>query len=142
MVDLVAFLEAAEDGDGVFDGRFADHDGLEAAFEGGVFFDVLAVLVEGGGADAAEFAAGELGFEEIAGVHGAFGFACADDGVEFVDEEDDLAFAGGDFLEEGFETFFEFAAEFCSSHHAAEVHADEPFVFEGIGDVAGDDAPC
>ncbi len=142
VVDLVAFFEAAEDGDGVFDGRFADHDGLEAAFEGGVFFDVLAVLVEGGGTDAAEFAASELGFEEIAGVHGTFGFAGPDDGMEFVDEEDDLALAGSDFLEEGFEAFFEFAAEFGAGHHAAEVHADEALVFEGIGDVAGDDPPC
>jgi hypothetical protein len=33
-----------------------DEDLLEAALEGGILFDVLAVLVQGGGADAAELA--------------------------------------------------------------------------------------
>ena len=45
MVDFVAGLEAAEDGDGGFDGRFVDGDGLEAALERGVFTYRLAVLV-------------------------------------------------------------------------------------------------
>ncbi len=142
VVDFVAFFEAAEDGDGVCGGGLGDLDGLEAAFEGGVFFDVLAVFVEGGGADAAELAPGELGLEEVAGVHGAFGFAGTDDGVELVYEEDDSALAGGDFEEECFEAFFEVATIFGAGHHGAEVHADEAFVFEGLGDVAGDDAAC
>jgi hypothetical protein len=57
VVGLVALLEAAQDGDGVFDRRLADHHGLEAALQGGVLLDVLAVLVERGGADAAQLAA-------------------------------------------------------------------------------------
>ena len=59
VVDLVALLEAAEDGDGVLDRRLADEHLLEAALEGGVLLDVLAVLVEGGGADHAQLAAGQ-----------------------------------------------------------------------------------
>jgi len=47
VVGFVAFLETAEDSDGVLDGRFADVDGLEASFEGWVFFDVFSVFVEG-----------------------------------------------------------------------------------------------
>ncbi len=89
VVGFVAVFEAAQDGDGVFDAGFADEDLLEAAFEGGVFFDVFAELIEGGGTDAAEFAAGEHGFEEVAGVHGAFGPSLRlDDVVDFIDEEE------------------------------------------------------
>ena len=58
VVGLVAGAQGAEDFNGVFDGGFFDVDGLEAAFEGGVFFDVLAVLLDGGGTDALEFATG------------------------------------------------------------------------------------
>ena len=89
MVHLVALAQAAQDGDGVFDRRLIDQDGLEAAFEGGVLFDVLAVFVERGGADAVQLAARQHGLEQVAGVHGAFGLARADDGVQLVDEEDD-----------------------------------------------------
>jgi hypothetical protein len=112
VVDLVALLQAAEDGDGGLDGRLADEDGLEAALEGGVLLDVLAVLVERGRADAAELAAGERGLEELGRVLGAFaGRAGADHGVELVDEEDDFALGLGDVLEEGLEALLELAAE-------------------------------
>ena len=57
-------------------GLGAEH-GLEAPLEGGVLLDVLAVLVEGRGADAAQLAAGEGGLEEVGGVHRALGGARA-----------------------------------------------------------------
>ena len=61
VIDLIALLQAAQDGNGVLDSRLIDHDGLEAAFEGGVLFNVLAVLVERGRADAVQLAAGKQG---------------------------------------------------------------------------------
>ena len=140
VVGVVAGFEAAKDGDGVFDAGLEHHDGLEASFEGGVFFDVLAVFVEGGGADAAELSAGEGGFEQVAGVDGTFGFAGADDEVQFVDEEDDLAIGFGDFFKDGFEAVFEFAAIFGAGDEGAHVEAYDTFVFEACGDVAVDDA--
>ena len=78
VMGFVAGLEAAEDGDRVFDVRLADEDGLEAALEGGVLFDVLAVFVESGRADAAELAAGEGGLEQVGRVAPPFGRAGAD----------------------------------------------------------------
>ena len=71
--------------------RLADVHLLEAALEGGVLLDVLAVLVERGGADHAQLAAGEHRLDHVAGVHRALGGAGADDGVQLVDEGDDLA---------------------------------------------------
>ena len=68
VMDFVAFLEAAQDGDGFLDARFVDEDRLEAAFQRGVFFDVLAIFVEGGRADAAQLAAGQRRFEHVGGV--------------------------------------------------------------------------
>ena len=58
VVGVVARLEATQDSDGVLDGWLADVDGLEAAFEGFVLLDVLAILVERRRADAAQLAAG------------------------------------------------------------------------------------
>ena len=71
VVHLVALLEPAEDRDRVLDRRLADEHLLEAALERGVLLDVLAVLVERGGADHAQLAAGEHRLEHVAGVHRA-----------------------------------------------------------------------
>ena len=58
----------------------------------GVLLDALAVLVERRRADHAQLAAGEHRLEHVAGVHGALAArAGADDGVQLVDERDDLA---------------------------------------------------
>src|ERR1039458_706855 len=81
VVDLEFLLEAAEDGDGVVHGGLADEYGTETAGQSGVLFDVLLVLVEGGGADAAQLAASQGGLEEGGGVGGALGRAGGGGGV-------------------------------------------------------------
>ena len=91
VVHLVALLQAAQDRDRVLDRRLIDQHRLEAPFQGRVLLDVLAVLVERGRADAVQLAAGQHRLEQVAGVHGALGLAGADDGVQLVDEQDDLA---------------------------------------------------
>jgi hypothetical protein len=53
VVFLVPLLQASQDRDRVLDGRLADKNGLEAAFEGGVLLDILAKLVQRRRADGA-----------------------------------------------------------------------------------------
>ena len=49
----------------------ADEDLLEAALQRGVLLDLLAVLVQRGGADHPQLAAGQHRLEHVAGVHRA-----------------------------------------------------------------------
>ena len=141
MVHLVALLEPAEDGDRVFHRGLIDEDGLEAALEGRVLLDVLAVLVERGGAHQAQLTAREQRLDHVAGIHRPFGRAGADDGVQLVDEGDHLAVGVGDLLEHGLEALLELAAVLGARDHRAEVEADEALVLQPLGDVALDDAP-
>ena len=89
MVDLVALAQSAENRNRVLDGRLADEDRLESPLERRVLLDVLAILVEGRGADRMELAAGQHRLEHLRRVHRPFGGAGADDGVQLVDEQDD-----------------------------------------------------
>ena len=109
-MNLVPLAQAAQDADRVLDRRLADEHRLKAALERGVLLDVLAILVERRRADGVQFAAREHRLQHVGGVHRSFGRAGADDRVQLVDEEDDLAFGVGDFLQHGFQALFEFAA--------------------------------
>ncbi len=140
MEDLEAFAQSAQDGDGVLHARLVDQDLLEAAFEGGVLLDVLAVLVEGGGADHVEFAAGEHRLEHVARVHGSFGGACADDRVEFVDEEQDAPLGGLHLGQHGLEAFLELAAVLGAGDQGTHVEGEHRLVAQALGDIAADDA--
>ena len=92
MVDLVLLLQAAQDGDGVFNGRLAHDDGLEAALESSVLLDVLAVFIECRCADGMKLASRKGRLEHVARVDGAVARrACTHDGVQLVDEQDDAA---------------------------------------------------
>ncbi len=98
VMDFVTFLQAAQNGDGVFDAGFVDQHLLKTPFQRGVFFDVLPIFVQCRGADAMQFAARQGRFQHIAGIHGAFGLAGADHGVQFVNEQNHLAFQLGDIV--------------------------------------------
>ncbi len=125
-MDLVPLAQAAQDRDRLLDRRLVDEDRLEAPLEGGVLLDVLAVLVERRRPDRVELAPGEHRLEQVRGVHRALGRAGADDGVELVDEQDDLALAVLDLLQDGLEPLLELAPELRPGDERAEVERDRP----------------
>ena len=91
MVGLVAVPQALQDLDGVGDGGLLHLHRLEAALERSVLLEVLAVLVERGGADRLQLAPGQHGLQDRGGVDGALGGAGTDERVDLVDEQDDVA---------------------------------------------------
>ena len=136
---FVARLEAAEDRDRVLDVRLADEHRLEPPLQGRVLLDVLAILVERRRADAPQLAAGERRLQQIGRVAAALGRAGADDRVQLVDEQDDVA--GVDhFLDERLEPLFELAAELRAGDERAHVERDDAPVLEALRHVALDDA--
>ena len=140
MVDLVALPQAAKYGDRVLDRGLPDVDRLESPLEGGILFDVLPVLVQGGRADRVQLAAGEHGLQHVRSVHCALGGAGADDRVQLVDEEDDLALALRDLLQHGLEALLEFAAIFRAREERAYVQREHALVLQTFGNVTADDA--
>ncbi len=139
VMHLVALLEPAEDRDRVLDARLVHHDGLEPPLQRRVLLDVLLVLVERGRADAVQLAAGQHRLEQIARVHGALGGAGADDGVQLVDEEDDLALRVLDGLEHRLEPLLELAAVLRAGDQRPHVERHDALVLEPLGHVAAHD---
>ena len=132
VVSFVTVAQTFEDGDRVLFARLSDLDGLEAAFEGGVLLDILAVLFEGRRADNLEVAARQRGLEDISRVGGAFCRAGADDGVQLVDEEDDVL-ALLDLFDRVLDTILEVAAILGTGDHTGEIKCDNALVTQVLG---------
>ena len=62
--------------------------------------------------------------------------AGTDDGVQFVDEHDDATVAVLNFFQHSFESIFEFAAIFGTSHKGSEVKSPDLFITQVGRDVA------
>src|SRR4029453_6852647 len=120
------------------DGRLLDDDRLESALERCVLLEVLAVLVARGGADRLELAAREHRLQDAGGVDRALGRAGADERVELVDEQDDVA-AGLDLLEDLFYALPEVTAVAGSGDERAQVERVDVLALERLRHLAADD---
>ena len=127
-----------QDVDRLLEGRLLDHDRLEAALEGGVALDVLAVLVERRRADALELAARERRLEDVRRVDRALGGAGPDERVELVDEEDRVVRVA-ELLDDLLEPLLELAAVLGAGDERPDVEGQDALVEQRLGDVAGDD---
>src|SRR5205809_1060412 len=140
MVDLVALLQPAQDGDGRLDARLADQHLLEAALERGVLLDVLAVFVKRGGADAMQLAARQSRLQHVAGVDRALGLSDADHGMQLVDEDDGVALVLGQLLQHRLQALLELAAVLRPGEQRRQVEHQQALVLQALGRVAVDDA--
>ena len=86
-----------------------------------------------------KFSTGEHGFQHVSRIHCALRFSCANDGVDFVDEEDDSALRFDDFVEDCFEAFFKFAPKLGSCNKGTEIEGYDSLFFQAFGDVTCDD---
>ena len=134
MVLFVAIAQTLEDLDGVWHGRLFDNDLLEPTLECRVLLEVLAILVEGGGTDGLKLASGEHGLEDRGSVDRALGGSCANECVELVDEQDDVA-ARLYLFEDLLEALLEVASVARPCDESAEVERVELLVLERFGNI-------
>ena len=121
MVVLVLLLQASEYGNRFGRARFVHHNLLETALEGLVLLEVLLVLVQGGGAYGSQFSPCEGRLQDVGGVHGTGTAAGTDQGVNLIDEEDDLTVAFDHFLYHSLQSLLELALILGSRDERAHV---------------------
>ena len=136
---LVAVAQPTQDLHRVVRGRLLDADLLEAALERGVTLQVLAVLVERRRTDRLQLTTCQGGLEDRGGVDRALGGACADEVVELVDEQDDVA-ALGDLLHHLLEALLELTAVLRPGDESREVEGVDLLVLQEIRHLVRGDA--
>ncbi len=133
---LEALAQTTQDGHGVLDGGLVHQQRLEPAFEGGVLLDVLAVLLDRGGADQMQLAAGQHRLEHVARVHRALSGPRPDDRVQLVDEQQDPALGRLHLVEDGLEPLLELAPVFGARDQRGQVEIENDPVAQSLGHVA------
>ena len=82
---------------------------------------------------------GQHGLQQVAGIHGTVGFAGAHNGVQFINEEDDLAFALLDLVQNALQALLKFAPVLGTGHQSAHVQAEHLAVLQVVGHIAPHD---
>ena len=138
---LVAVLDVLEDGDGVFGTRRLKCDALETTVKGSVLFNGLSELVDGGGSNALYLAACQGRFEDVCSVERTRSPSGTDDGMDFVDEENNLAVVL-QFINEASQPFFKLSAVLCTSDERCHIQGNDAFVGNRMGNIPLDYPLC
>ena len=117
VVRLVALLQAAQNGNRVFNIRLADKHNLEAPLQRRILLDVLAIFIERCRTDGTQLTTRQRRLQHIRGVDRAFRRACAHQRMQFIDEQDDLPLRIFNLFQHSLETVFKLAAIFCPGKH-------------------------
>ena len=139
VVNLKALLQPPENGDGVLHRGLVNEHLLEPALQGGILLNILAVLVQGGGADAVELPPGQLGLEEVPRVHAALGAARAHDVVELVDKQQDPPLALLHLAEHRLQPLLKLPPVLGARDEGPHVQGEDGLVLEPLGHVAVED---
>ncbi len=107
-----------------------DLHGLKPAREGGVFLDVLFVLGKRRGADRAQSATGERGFQQVGGITGASRTTCTDQRMGLVDEQNDRLGRGLYFFNHLLQAVLELALHAGAGLQQAHVEHTQLHVFQ------------
>ena len=132
---LVPLLQATQNGDGILHRGFIHLHRLEPAFQSGVLFNILPVLVQRRRTDAVQLASSQHGLQQVARIHAALGLSCAHNGVQFIDEQDDLALGLLHLVQHGFQPFLKFAPVLGTRDQRAHIQRENGLVLQLFGDV-------
>ena len=132
VMHLVALFQATQDSDGVFLAGLVDQHFLEATLQGGIFFHVLAILVQGSGTNTVQLAAGQGRLQHVAGIHGALGFTGANHGMQLIDKQDDASFLLGQLVQYGLEALLEVTPELGPGQQRTQVQRQDALVFQAL----------
>ena len=90
VVVLVAVLHVAQYLQRLFLSGWLHEHFLEAALQGTVFLNGVAIFVERGGTDALDGTTCQSGLHDVGGIHRARRRACSDERMDLVDKDDDV----------------------------------------------------
>ena len=137
---FILLAQAAQNRDGVFHVGLAHKYDLEAALQRCIFLDVLTVFVQRGGANRAQLTAGQCRLQHVRSINRAFSRAGSHQGVQLVDEQNDLSLRLLNFFQHRFQAVFKFATILRARQHRAQIERHHALVLQLLGNVAGNDA--
>ena len=133
---FITLLQSAQNADAAQYVGFVHHYRLETAFKRLVLLEIFLILVKSGGTDASQFSSGQCWLQNIRSVHCALAFTCAYKGVNFVNEENDAAFAFSHFVYHAFQSLLKFSFVLCAGNERTHVQTEKLLVAQIFWHVA------
>src|SRR5690349_8243500 len=116
MVQFVSLSKTSENTNCILYRRFFHEYGLKSPLECCILFNMLAIFIQGSGADTSEFSPRQCGVQHFRGIHGPFRCTSTYQCMELIDKKNHLSSRLGNILENGFEALLKFSTKLGSSN--------------------------
>ena len=127
VVLFVTFFDIHKDIDGLLRGGGINHNFLEPAFQGTIFFDMLSVFVKGSGTNTLYLTPGKCRFQHIGRIQRTCSPACSNDGMNLIDEQYD----GGifcQFIKDRFHALLKLSPVLGSGNNGGQIKSNNALV--------------
>ena len=141
-MQFIFFLQPAQNGNRILYARLADENRLKAARQGRIFFDMFAIFIQSGRANAMQFAARQSRFQQIGSVHRPIACPGADQSVHFINEQNNLSGRVGDFLQNRFQPFLKLAAKFGTGNQRAHIQSQQFLALQTFRHITVNNPQC
>ena len=125
VIPLIAGCQPLQNAHSLLRSRLFDLHFAKAAFEGGVFLDMGAKFLIGGGPDELQLAPGQHRFQDAGRINGSLGSSCPHDGVELVHKQNRAAIPDK-FLQQVFKALLKIAPVLGACHQAGHIQRQQP----------------
>ena len=142
MVVLVTLLDTTKNADGIYLVWLIHHHSLESTFQRLILLEVLLILVEGSGTDGSQFTTSQGRLQNVGCIHGTFATASTYQGMNLIDEEDNLAVGIGYLLDDALQTLLELTLVFGTGNQCTHIERIKLLVLQILRYVATDDTLC
>ena len=130
VVVLIPLLKAPEDGNGLCGSRLVHGHHLESSLQCLVRLEILLVLVQSSGTDCPQLAPGQCRLENVGRIHRSGTLSRAHEGMDLIDEEDDLAGAVYHILDHALEPFLKLTLILRTCYEGTHVEGIDLLVLE------------
>ena len=141
MMNLVFFLQTAQNRDSVLYRRLRAVYLLESALQSRIFLDIFAVLVKRRRTDSTKLTTRQSRLQKIRCIHRAFRRASTNKRMKLINKKDNVSLALLDFVYYSLKTLLELAAELRASNKRAQIKRKKPFVFKAFRHITGNNSP-
>lgn len=121
VVHLVALLQTSQNADRVRQRRLLHDHRLESTRQRAVLLDAVAVLLQRRGSHARQITSRQRGLQNVGAIHRSRHTSRTHEGVQLIDEENDLTVALLHVLQHALQSLLEGTSEASTSNHGSQV---------------------
>ena len=132
MENFIAVFQSTQNWNRIFYRRLLYHYRLETTFQSCIFFNIHTVLIQCCSTDTVQLTTSQHRFQHIACIQSAICLTGTNNGMQLINEQNDLSIAVLHIIQYGFQTFLKFTSVFCAGYQCTHIQCKNLLILQSL----------